>query len=303
MGYLHINNLYKDQTILMFKECYAMEKIHGTSAHIFLFKHPEHEIDEWGNKEPVSYSIKYSSGGEKHERFVSLFDEATLINKFKEIGVDSLTIYGEAYGGKQQKMSNTYGKELKFVVFDVKINDSWVNVLNAQQLTKQLGLEFVSYNRIFTDLDSINKERDLDSVQAVRNGVGEVKKREGIVLRPLEEFQFRGVNNRRVIAKHKRDDFRETKTEREVLDPSKIKILGDAKTIAEEWVTEMRLTHILDKIKNVSMRNTGEIIKNMQDDVEREGQGEIIWTKEAKKSVGQRTVYLLKNYFNKPTGE
>ena len=34
MGYLHIDNLYKNQDILMFKECYAMEKIHGTSAHV-----------------------------------------------------------------------------------------------------------------------------------------------------------------------------------------------------------------------------------------------------------------------------
>lgn len=29
MSYLHIPNLYKDQTILMFKEVFAMEKIHG----------------------------------------------------------------------------------------------------------------------------------------------------------------------------------------------------------------------------------------------------------------------------------
>ncbi len=29
MGYMHIDNLYKDQTILMFRECYALEKIHG----------------------------------------------------------------------------------------------------------------------------------------------------------------------------------------------------------------------------------------------------------------------------------
>ncbi len=29
MGYLHIDNLYKNQTILLFKEAYCMEKIHG----------------------------------------------------------------------------------------------------------------------------------------------------------------------------------------------------------------------------------------------------------------------------------
>ncbi len=59
MGYLHIDNLYKNQEILMFKECYALEKIHGTSAHI-----------TWN-----SPALTYSSGGEKHERFVALFED------------------------------------------------------------------------------------------------------------------------------------------------------------------------------------------------------------------------------------
>ena len=36
MGYRHIENLYRPraQTILLFRECYALEKIHGTSAHV-----------------------------------------------------------------------------------------------------------------------------------------------------------------------------------------------------------------------------------------------------------------------------
>ena len=34
MGYRHIENLYKSQTILQFRECWALEKIHGTSAHV-----------------------------------------------------------------------------------------------------------------------------------------------------------------------------------------------------------------------------------------------------------------------------
>ena len=53
MAYLHIDNLYKNQEILMFKECYALEKIHGTSAHV-------------GFKEGA---IHFFSGGENHERF------------------------------------------------------------------------------------------------------------------------------------------------------------------------------------------------------------------------------------------
>lgn len=30
MGYLHISNLYRDQRVLMFKEVFVLEKVHGT---------------------------------------------------------------------------------------------------------------------------------------------------------------------------------------------------------------------------------------------------------------------------------
>jgi hypothetical protein len=75
MGYLHINNLYKDQTILIFKECYALEKIHGTSAHL-----------SWNCKEK---KVKYFSGGESNERFVKVFDNRFLVSKFLELFIDS----------------------------------------------------------------------------------------------------------------------------------------------------------------------------------------------------------------------
>lgn len=34
MAYLHIKDFYKAKNILFFKECFALEKIHGTSAHM-----------------------------------------------------------------------------------------------------------------------------------------------------------------------------------------------------------------------------------------------------------------------------
>ncbi len=34
MGYRKIPNLYKDADILLFKDCFASEKVHGTSAHV-----------------------------------------------------------------------------------------------------------------------------------------------------------------------------------------------------------------------------------------------------------------------------
>jgi len=170
MGYLHIPNLYKNTEILLFKECYALEKIHGTSTHI-----------SWKNGK-----INFSSGGEKYEKFEKLFNIKELEKKFKELFECDVVIYGEGYGGKCQGMSGTYGKELKFIVFDIKVDGNWLDVSNAEDVAKKLGLEFVDYVKIKTELKLLDKERDKNSTQAIRNGCGG-KLREGIVLRPLIE--------------------------------------------------------------------------------------------------------------------
>src|SRR6185436_9013658 len=91
-------------------------------------------------------------------------------------------------------------------------------------------------------------------------------------------------NGERIIAKHKRDEFRETKSPRPVVDPEKLKVLENAEMVANEWVTGERLNHILDKIPNACMEQTGEIIKSMVEDIKREGNTEIIWSKDIEKA-------------------
>ena len=277
MGYLHINNLYKDQTILIFKECYALEKIHGTSAHI-----------SWNDKK-----VKFFSGGESYEKFISLFDLEYLNQKFTDMFLNSnVIIYGEAYGGKQQGMGLTYGNELKFIGFDVKVGDVWLNVPSAESVCKSLNIEFVDYVKVSTDLESLDFERDKDSVQAIRNGCGLGKIREGVILKPLIEVTLN--NGSRVICKHKRPEFRETKSIKEV-NFSEFKVLEDARLISEEWVTEQRLTHVLDKLpQGIDISHMKLVIEAMVEDVYREAAGEIVESREVKKSIAARTSELFK---------
>jgi hypothetical protein len=280
MGYLHISNLYKNQTILMFKECFALEKIHGTSAHISW---------KFDTKE-----VNFFNGGENRDRFLALFNVEVLKDGFLELFPNSNAIvFGEAYGGKQQGMSHTYGKELKFIGFDVKVNDYWLEVPNAESVCLKLGLEFVNYVIASTDVEVLNSLRDAPSVQAVRNGILEPKKREGIVLRPLVEMFLK--DGSRVICKHKADEFGEIKTARDV-SPERLKVLEDAKEIAEEWVTEQRLNHVLQLFpEDVSIEKTGDIIQAMIEDVYREAKGEIVESKEANRAIGSKTVKLFKS--------
>ena len=289
VSYLHIDNLFRNQDILVFKEVYAMEKIHGTSAHVSFTIVPG---------QPVH--INFFSG-EQSEAFVKLFDVGALTQKFLATGINHLTVFGEAYGGKCQGMSKTYGKDLKFVVFDVKVGEyCWLSVPDAEQLAVSLGFEFVHYAKVSTDIEVLDAEKNKDSVQAVRNGMGEGHMREGIVLRPL--FEVKKNNGERVIVKHKRDEFRETETVRKV-SPDRVKVISDAKKIANEWVTEMRLNHVLSKLPHATgMEHTRDVIFAMLEDVEREAAGEIVFSQDAKKSIGARTATLFKQRFKDSLG-
>ena len=89
ISYRHIYNLYKNKDILYFKRCIASEKIHGTSAHI--------------KYKASTDALTFFSGGSEHETFVNIFDQEALLKEFREnarnhADIDSITIYGEAYG-------------------------------------------------------------------------------------------------------------------------------------------------------------------------------------------------------------
>lgn len=279
MGYMHIENLYRPaaQLILLFRRVYALEKVHGTSAHL-----------TW--RDGV---LTYFAGGTSHDSFVKLFDHAALVTAFQSLGHSHITVYGEAYGGKMQGMRHTYGDKLCFIVFDVQVGKSWLNVPNAADVAMQLNLEFVPYVEVNTDLAVLNAERDKPSEVAVRRGITEPKPREGVVLRPLHEFMH---NEHRVIVKHKSEAFSETKSPRPVVDPNKLAVLTAATAIADEWVTPMRLQHVLQRVPADDMSVASKVIAEMVEDVYREGAGEIVESREATAAIGRKTAELLKKH-------
>jgi len=287
MGYLGIANLYKSQEILLFKRCYSLEKVDGTSSHL-----------SWNEGK-----LGFFSGGSKHESFVALFDHDALVKAFTEnFGTDmKVIVYGEAYGGKLQGMSATYGSNLRFVAFDVRVGECWLSVPKAEKVATDLGLEFVHYDEIPTELHIIDAHRDADSVQAVRNGMGPGHMREGIVLRPPVEVTLN--NGERIIAKHKRDEFKERAHVPKVSDPAKAAILTEAAAIADEWVIPMRLEHILQDLPHATgIEHTGEIVKAMIADVHKEAKGEIAEGKEIDSAIGRKAAELWKRHIKAKAG-
>jgi hypothetical protein len=240
MGYRKIPNLYKSDAsaaVLSMDRCYALEKIHGTSAHI-----------AWDRKE----GFTYFPGGIKLTTFKEMLDERFGLEALEAVikndlhrSVKSIVFYGEAYGGKCQKMSHIYGP-LNFIVFEVKTNDEWCDVPTAYTWAHSVGLPFVHYEAGPATIEWLNSQRDLPSQQAKINGMGDDKVGEGIVIRSQSEDE-KDRYGERIIVKHKRAEFRETKTPREI-DPAQQKVWDDAKVVAEEFVVPMRLQHVLDKL-------------------------------------------------------
>jgi hypothetical protein len=292
---MHINNLYKCQDVLLFKRVFVLEKIHGSSAHIAFTVDVSEAIFPIV-KEERTLGIRYFSGGADHASFSALFNDEELLRDFEEkvYAGCPVTIYGEAYGGKMQKMSDVYGKDLKFVAFDVKVGDCWLSVPQAAEVCGLLGLDFVWWDEVEANVDLLNLVRDQESTQAVRNGMGNDKESEGIIIRPLIELTKN--NGDRIIAKHKRDKFRETAKVRKVVDPAQMEVLKEAQAIADEWVTAMRLEHVIDKLPGVSLgvEFISKLIPAMVEDVKRESEGEVEWTTAAGKAVGKNTAMLVK---------
>ncbi len=276
MGYKHIENLYKNQEVLMFKECYVSEKVHGTSAHV-----------RWDGR-----NIDFFSGGACNQMFSNLFDREELTQKAEGMAIPKWVIYGEAYGGKQQGMRETYGNVLKFVAFEAKLTDTWLDTYSAEKFVKSLGMEFVWYTRCTTDLVTLDKYRDQVSQQAIRNGVGDDKKSEGIVIRPLMELTKN--NGSRIMAKHKAENFSETKTPR-VVTNQELKVLSQIKDICIEWVTENRLSNILSHItKTLDISDIPNLIAIMTEDILREGKDEIVPSKALNKAIARETALMVK---------
>ena len=293
MGYLHINNLGKDDKVLLFKEVWATEKVHGTSAHV-----------AWN---PDQKQIVYFSGGASAENFRALFDEAfeeRFMKLVDQNGKDiEVVVFGEAYGGKMQGMRLTYGNELRFIVFEVRIGCYWLSFDKVREIAKDLGLEVVPGKVLPATEEALTEYRNSPSEVAVMRGCqdnadrfgNKPPLREGIVLRPLVEM--RTNDNSRVIAKYKNPCFSERESRKDADFPSEKKQeILKAEAAAKDFTTETRLEHVLDAlgIKEPTLQDTPKVIKGMVEDILREGKGEVEDSQPLRREIGKIAVRLFK---------
>jgi len=296
MGYLSIKHLYKCSEFFdLFKEVYAMEKIHGTSTWIYL---------------KTNQTLIFHSGGETSDKFKKLFNEEFIHVELKQIAKEndwvSIKIHGEAYGGKQQGMKETYGPTLKFIVFDVLVSTAvashYLTIPAAETIAKRLGLEFVDYVLGPNTKEWLEEQTQRNSVQAVRNGILIDKPREGIVIRTIDESTM--PNGERAIFKHKNDKFWEVSTPR--LLGIESKIIAESTAIVDEWVTEERLKHVVDKMlhdipdKTLTIKHINQFLNAMVADIKKESENEIVWHPSGltERSIKQKASYMYREFIS-----
>lgn len=152
----------------------------------------------WDGKE-VKFGGR-SNNAQLHADLVQRLYELFLFSKDKfsvfEYGV---TLYGEGYGAGIQKGGGNYQDKKDFVLFDVKINDFWLQREDIEDIANTFDIEIVPIigNGTLESMVSIAKK-------GLISGWGNFQA-EGIVARPSTELIAR--NGQRIITKIKCKDF------------------------------------------------------------------------------------------------
>lgn len=130
-----------------------------------------------------------------------LFTEEKLKPVFPDVGntEPAVCLYGEGYGAKIQKGGGNYGQDQNFVLFDVKIDEWWLQRKDIKDIAAKLGIDVVPI------VGTGNLE---NMVEMAREGFkshwGDFLA-EGIVARPKIELKRR--SGERIITKIKYKDF------------------------------------------------------------------------------------------------
>ena len=216
LTYTKINTLYKrdEKGKIMFGEYsrpefeylinnkwMAFEKVDGTNVSFY-----------WDGKELQIHGKNDSTNIPKHlmEEMESILPidklRETFHVKFDENGNEIpiiVRIYGEGYGNKIQKYGNFYNsKKCEFRVFDIKINNFWLEWNDVCDICKKLGLKtVVRYS------DMTLKEAEEMVIKGFKSTISEDKEliAEGLVLRPT--VQLFNKMNERIMVKIKHCDY------------------------------------------------------------------------------------------------
>ncbi len=173
------------------KKWIATEKVDGTNIRVM-----------WDGKN-VTFGGKTDAAQLQTSLIQVLQDKFMTITarqKFAEKFADKqVCFYGEGYGAKIQKGGGNYRTDQGFVLFDVKIGETWLNIGAVAGLAESFGMELVPTVKEGTLLELI------EYVESKPKSTYGDFESEGVVARP--EMVLLNNNRERLITKIKVKDF------------------------------------------------------------------------------------------------
>lgn len=175
----------------------ATEKIDGTNVRVM-----------WDGSE-ITFDGKTDNAsmpGGLVQHLQSKFGTHEMLQAFQErFGESRVTIYGEGFGGKIQKGGSTYGPEMRFSAFDVRIGEWWLLQENFRGLME--GLEIPVAPSVYT-AEGYWTAPLTAWIEMAQSGIESFYgpfTAEGLICKPTVELQTR--NGERIVVKIKTRDF------------------------------------------------------------------------------------------------
>lgn len=188
---------YYDPTVEQLQEIswIATEKVDGTNIRVILHENAKGLIDVVVKGRSDSAEVKQ----DLEEHILQLVKHALTKDFLDFSDGKTITFYGEGYGAGIGKGGGAYGSTKKFIVFDCKIDDHWLDFEKLTCFCKELELPLVPVLQegilpgIIEDLESGYLESKLKDSEDF----------EGIVCRPkIDLYNYR---KERIITKIKKE--------------------------------------------------------------------------------------------------
>ena len=189
-----IDGSYRSETIEFLKAAKWIwtEKVDGTNIRIFW---DGHKITFGGRTDRAQIPVDLMNY--LNEKFATAETEELFEQKF---GENEVTLFGEGYGRKIQKIGSLYRDDVSFILFDVMVGDVWLRRDSVEDIAKAFGVDVVP----IAGEGTIEQAIEFIKTSPV-SMLSDKTPMEGVVARPACELLDR--MGRRVIVKIKVCDF------------------------------------------------------------------------------------------------
>ncbi len=278
--YTEIENLFrKKDALLQCEEIVITEKVDGTNMRIAIIS---------GAFKIGGRNMEFDLNNPQGDMgFVQWCKDNNVEEKLRSLGVEHIIVYGEFCGEKINVP--IYGKGREFLVFDIKINGTYVDWDKVAELAGKLGFKTppILY-RGKPSLELFNELRKHVSEYA-KVKTGKEYSHEGIVIKPTKVTY---LEDGYLIAKYKDTLFEERRS----LQEGKDAMIKTGYDYAYEFVTPERLRHVIAQMKEVnaykdSFECLHEMVKFMvKDIIEKEGKEEFEKLSEKERNTARKII-------------